>query len=78
MGTFCTKTKFSGEMVDLLVEGVYWFLQNLLLENIKKYPQSLQLHQLFLGRVSILRQDLHQQYLLHQGYAATRFNSGVG
>ena len=74
-------------MTHLLVEGVYWFLQDSPLENIAQYPSSLQplilsqesigWDQFFLGRISALWSTTHLESLNQRGKAITKYNSGV-
>ena len=84
---FCARTSVSGEMLHLMVEGLYWSIHDSPLENVQQYPQHLQplissqedigWEQLFLGRMSTLWQTLHMSHLVHQGYQITKRNSGT-
>ena len=74
-------------MTLLLVEGVYWFLQDSPLENSSQYPPSLQpliasqedigWDQFFLGRLSSLWSSTHLSSLNQRNLMVTKFNSGI-
>ena len=84
---FCMKTMVTGELTHLLVEGIYWSLQDSPLENVSQYPHSLQSiiqsqesigwDQLFSGRFSMQWRTLHHQQLQERGYQINRINSGI-
>ena len=73
-------------MTHLLVEGLYWTLQDSPLENPAQYPSTLQpliesqdsigWAQLFLGRFSVRWRILHEHQLQTQGFQLNRLNSG--
>ena len=75
-------------MTHLMVEGIYWELQDSPLENIQQYPEYLQpliecqnrigWDQLFKGRLSILWRQIHLKYLKDNNRTITRNNSGIG
>jgi len=85
---FCGNTNVSGEMIHLLVEGIYWEIHDSPLENAQQYPQTLQpliasqnaigWDQFFKGRLSSLWRKTHLKHLKEIGCSITSYNSGIG
>jgi len=85
---FCKRTHVSGEMTHLIVEGVYWEMQDSPLENIQQYPSALQplinsqnnigWDQFFKGRLSKLWRIIHLQHLKDKKCSIDCYNSGIG
>ena len=83
----CKKTKMTGELTQLLIDGVYCYLHDTQLENPQSYPDSIQgliaeqeqigWQQLLRGRISKQWRQLHDSSFSARSIKKTNMNSGT-